>query len=184
MYSFQEASRSKKLHNGRLPSAVEQEENGGVLGVHSGFKASLQHQMSPPFQLRRFVQEIPLAGCVIYMLYFGKRPFSVHESAEHLAMMERLTESCFPPWMLQTAQECQDDEASYELLITEDKKLVWPEGPAGARVEALRPLSAQVLPRHKTFLSFLKGLFQLEPLQRLRATQAHQMEFLTTEVQE
>ncbi|CAK9078714.1 unnamed protein product [Durusdinium trenchii] len=100
------------------------------------------------------------AGCVIYMLYFGKRPFSVHESAEHLAMMERLTESCFPPWMLQTAQECQDDEASYELLITEDKKLVWPEGPAGARVEALRPLSAQVLPRHKTFLSFLKGLFQ------------------------
>eukprot|EP00913_Durusdinium_trenchii_P035467 g33192.t1 len=76
------------------------------------------------------------------------------------------------------------ERASYELLITEDKKLVWPEGPAGARVEALRPLSAQVLPRHKTFLSFLKGLFQLEPLQRLRATQAHQMEFLTTEVQE
>lgn len=124
------------------------------------------------------------AGCIVYMLYFGKRPFSVHENMEHLAMMERLTGSRLPPWMLQMARECQDEEASSEFFFTEDNKLVWPDDPDRlGRVQAVQPLSAQVPPHHSSFLDFLRGLFQLEPLQRVHAFQAPQ-EFLTGEVHE
>merc|ERR1712232_779051 len=40
------------------------------------------------------------AGCIIAMLYLGKRPFSVHEDMEHLAMMEHILETKVPPTMV------------------------------------------------------------------------------------
>ena len=123
------------------------------------------------------------AGCIVYMLYFGKRPFSVHENMEHLAMMERLTERSFPPWMLQMARQYQDaqDEVSSEIYFTDDDKLVKPDDPAAGRVQAMKPLSDQVPPRHHLLLTFLRGFFQLEPSQRAKALEEHQ-DFLTAEV--
>ncbi|CAJ1406905.1 unnamed protein product [Effrenium voratum] len=104
------------------------------------------------------------AGCIIYMLYFGRRAFSVHENMEHLAMMERLTESRLPLWMVQKAlaPEDEEEEAALDLEALQQRlgsppaTLRLPEA-AATRAEAVRPLSQQVLLRHGSFLQLLQG---------------------------
>ncbi|CAJ1348223.1 unnamed protein product, partial [Effrenium voratum] len=127
-----------------------------------------------------------LAGCIIYMLYFGR-----HENMEHLAMMERLTESRLPLWMVQKAlaPEDEEEEAALDLEALQQRlgsppaTLRLPEA-AATRAEAVRPLSQQVLLRHGSFLQLLQGLLALDPTGRVAAAKALSAPFLVQQVEE
>ncbi|CAE8613231.1 unnamed protein product [Polarella glacialis] len=114
------------------------------------------------------------AGCIISMLYLGQRPISVHEDQEHLAIMEKLCEHRLPTWMLKKAAGSK--KAPEGLSLTAEGLLNWPAGApdleAVERVNEVKPLREQILPRHGSFLDVLKGLFQFDPQQRLSAKAA------------
>lgn len=128
------------------------------------------------------------AGCIIAMLYLGKRPISVHENQEHLALMERLMEAKLPPALLKQAQalflfDDEDVDLPEGVSFTSDGALAWPSGApsveAVQRVQAVRPLAEQILPRHREFLILLQGLLHLDPKQRLTAAAALKAPFFT-----
>lgn len=126
------------------------------------------------------------AGCIVAMLYLGLRPFSVHANQEHLAMMERFLEAQLPLAMVKQAEalaalEDEEGERPQDLSFTSDGRLAWPSGApdrgAVERVEALQPLSTQVLSRHCSFLWLVQGLLRLDPKQRSTAAAALRDQF-------
>lgn len=119
------------------------------------------------------------AGCIIAMLYLGQRPFSVHEDMEHLAMMEKLLGCRIPSHMAVASRS--SEELAEGVVFEDNGELAWPahapEQEAIERVEELQPLQEQVRPHHAAFLDVLKGLLEIDPKQRLKASEALKMRF-------
>eukprot|EP00929_Paragymnodinium_shiwhaense_P001557 TRINITY_DN101798_c0_g1_i1.p1 TRINITY_DN101798_c0_g1~~TRINITY_DN101798_c0_g1_i1.p1 ORF type:complete len:414 (+),score=92.25 TRINITY_DN101798_c0_g1_i1:114-1355(+) len=116
------------------------------------------------------------AGCIAAMLYTGHRPFQVHESQEHLALMEKVTGRPVPPAMVRRARRrAQGGSLPEDVQFDEQQKLVWPEGAdeeAIENVDETKPLSAVTASQHIDFLTLLIGLLEIDPAQRLSAAAA------------
>merc|ERR1712032_869130 len=88
-------------------------------------------------------------GCVLASLYTGMRLFRVHDDMEHLASMERFTESRIPSVMgFNVAPRIADTSAFFDYT----GRLEWPRCAlsehAVSRVQRLPTLRQTVLPRH------------------------------------
>jgi len=113
------------------------------------------------------------AGCIFAMLYFGERAFSVHEDAEHLAMMEKFLGAPLPPAMaLQAvAARCAPEGVGF----SPSGRLRWPvDGAeeAARRVEAMAPLAERFRRRHAPLEALLRRLLDFDPRERLSASSA------------
>merc|ERR1712187_107645 len=73
------------------------------------------------------------AACIIAMLYIGSRPFQVHESMEHLALMERLVDGPIPLCMVRQARK--DGPPPDDIMFDDVGRLCWP--PSDAEDEAI-----------------------------------------------
>jgi len=137
------------------------------------------------------------AGCIIAMLYLGQRPFSVHEDAEHLAMMELLLGKEIPKWMALASKEHithsrEETHGSHaeepRRFFDADGRLRWPQAApdedAVQRVAELQPLEKQVLQHHRALLDIILGLLEIDPQRRLLAADALRNSFFVDEIRE
>jgi len=121
------------------------------------------------------------AGCIVAMLYLGVRPFQVHESMEHLALMERIVGERIPPAMVRLA--LKSGSLPDGVMFDSNAVLAWPDGADDEAIEHVRnttPLSNFVGPQHGTFKTLLQGLFDLDPARRLTAGAALQTPFFSS----
>lgn len=114
------------------------------------------------------------AGCIIGMLYIGKRLFSMHEDMEFLAICQRLFETEIPSSLLASALENgQLDGLSFDKTANGKWRLAWPhrapDEEAVERVQDMVPLRQVVRAHHRSFLSLVLGLLELDPKQRWSA---------------
>lgn len=107
-------------------------------------------------------------GCILWELYSGNMLFETHNSAEHLAMMERILEP-FPESML--SRVSGKTKTRFVAEVTEDQhRLQWPKNAESERsvlkVWKQWPLEDRVPAEHLDFVQFLRGLLALEPWRR------------------
>lgn len=130
------------------------------------------------------------AGCIITMLYVGRRVFSVHEDMEHLAMMERILGAAVPRRMARAFCKARDAGAgdSPDGLVFDDGVLAWPhcapDHDGVERVQDLAPLRTQVPDRHSLFLELVLGLLEIDPERRLSALEAREHGFFSADLPE
>lgn len=119
-------------------------------------------------------------GCIIAMLYVGRRLFSVHEDVEHLAMMERVLGAELPRHMARAFCEARragvGDAGPEGVALDDGVRTAWPlcalDRDGVERVQALVPLLHRVPDRHSRFLGLILALLEINPQSRLGALEA------------
>lgn len=113
------------------------------------------------------------AGCIAALLYMGKRPFQVHDSREHLAVMEKVLGYRIPRSMVRKAIAFGPLPDGIRFDFADDcHRLLWPGGADEEAVEhvaSCEPLPKVVQPQHLDFLALLQGMLEIDPRRRLSA---------------
>jgi len=117
-------------------------------------------------------------GCMLAALYLGVRLFRVHGDAEHLAMIEHVLEVRVPPAMiLRTSPRIASKGVAFDSAGRLDRPSPFLSHRDVEKIEGLPSLGAAILPRHRTFYDFLRGLLAVDPALRLGAEEALETSF-------
>jgi len=122
-------------------------------------------------------------ACIVAMLYTGRRPFSVHEDMEHLAMIEQFIGAKLPTALCK--QALAEGRLPEGVHFNPDATIAWPGSigteEAVARVHEVLPLRKVVEKRDKAFLRLLQSLFVIDPDKRISAREALKHQFFHVE---
>eukprot|EP00293_Proteomonas_sulcata_P018369 CAMPEP_0184287950 /NCGR_PEP_ID=MMETSP1049-20130417/380_1 /TAXON_ID=77928 /ORGANISM="Proteomonas sulcata, Strain CCMP704" /LENGTH=541 /DNA_ID=CAMNT_0026594089 /DNA_START=904 /DNA_END=2529 /DNA_ORIENTATION=- len=116
-------------------------------------------------------------GCILLELYEGKLTFDTHDTAQHLAMIQRLAGQV-PEEMVRRVPK----ETSVERLFDKDRRLKWPQlSPTTRHQEAVSKvarLTDRIDAHHHDFGNLLSGMLQIDPERRLTPVEALESTFL------
>ena len=118
-------------------------------------------------------------GCVLLELYEGKLTFDTRDSAQHLAMIQRLAGAGLPRHML--ARVAPESEAG-ALVDPVNGRVLWPELARSkeeqAAVSNVGALSERIDARDGSFLALLKRMLDLDPDTRVTPQEALRSAFV------